>query len=310
MAPAMELADLADHDDRIIDMAHDALGNQLASAHESNCLKLWKRGPKGSWKFALALESGHESESIAAVRWAPPALSPAMLASVAADGVLAIYEVPVLSGVVGTAPMAARVLKIQDAEAQLTDVAFADDGILATFGVEQVVRIYWTYDGGKRWGLQTSLDLLGDAGSGLTFMPGTSRVLCAGRIIVSCGKQRWNYEPQLELNVANEVQAVAWGRSGYIGVGRRDGGVEIWKPAPDGFFKEAVLEDAIEHTDARERAMRVERIAWDVHGEVISSSHSDGSVRVWARCAQRSQNGGGSWPWSLRDVLPAINEEL
>jgi hypothetical protein len=309
MPPARESIgdwDPFDPSDRIVDMSHDALGNQLVSAHESNRLKLWRRDPSGSWILWIALQSSHEADGVAAVRWAPPALSPGMLATVGADGVLVIYELATLSCAAEHEPRLAQILKIQDAEAELTDVAFSDDGILATLGVEQVVRIYWSQDSGKQWGLQSAVDLFTDASSGLAFMPGSRRVLCAGRTLLSCGRQMWNYVFHSELNGNEEVVSVSWGRSGYIGLGRRDGGVELWRVSSDGCSKEAFLADAIDQEGvAATPGSCVEKILWDFSGEVLCSSHSDGSVRVWAQCARQSPDGGCSWPWSLRDSLPA-----
>jgi WD40 repeat protein len=309
MAPARDSIgdwDPFDPSDRIVDMSHDAHGNLLVSAHESNRLKLWRRDASGSWILWIALQSAHESAGVAAVRWAPPALSPSMLATVGADGVLAIYELASLSCAVEHEQGEAQILKIQDAEAELTDVAFSDDGILATLGVEQVVRVYWSQDSGKRWGLQSAVDLFSDVGSGLAFMPGSRRVLCAGRVLLSCGRQMWNYGFHSELQGNEEVVSVSWGRSGYIGLGRRDGGVELWRVSSNGCAKEALLADAVDQTGvAAAQAVCVEKVLWDFSGEVLCSSHSDGSVRVWARCARQSPEGECSWPWSLRDSLPA-----
>jgi WD40 repeat protein len=287
---------------RVADMAHDAVGSRLATAHTGDTIRVWKTGPVagGGWSLVAAIQSAHAPGALAAIRWAPRTLSPSTIATVGSDGVLALYVVPVIPDDAGSRPVPAQTLRVADALGGLSALCISDEGVIVTTGEEKIARVYRSDDGGRRWLLVGSVELGECAGAGVAFRPGSSRVFCAGGVVVARGKAEWEYDVFSDLEVL-AASAVDWGRDGFVAVGRSDGGVEIWhmSPVSNGDKRVAILDEA----SADGEGGAVVRVAWDVSGGALASAHANGVVRIWGRAPELGSNGRGSWPWTRRDLV-------
>lgn len=297
----------------VVDMAHDFCGERLATTHTNNTIKLWRTtsrdsGSKGSpspasaWSFTVSFCSAHRDEALRVVRWVPPTVHPAMVATVGADGVLAMYEIPVVvdGNAHSSRPIEAKTLRIDDADkdtcpddnsAGLDSLAFAEEGgIAATMGkLEHVVRVYKAAENGFRWGLLASVNV-GCAGvcvgTGLSFRPRTSRVLCAGRSVLARGRDDWDYivHGELDAETGEPPLSIDWGRAGLVGMGREDGFVEIWEMDSQGCERIEQLPNS--NTDKAVTLSPVLKVQWDTSGEILASAHADGMVYMWAKKAE------------------------
>lgn len=284
-----------------IDISLDAHGMRLASIHTDDKLKIWQRKGREAWDVVMELRSAHQEGALSAICWAPPVLSPALLSTVGSDGILAFYRLPPAAGEADGHIVTAQTLRICHARAGLSSVAFATDGTLATLGEEHFARIYCCDPIGfanECWTLMASIDLGEYAGNGISFNPRTSRVLCAGGVVLVRGKEVWDYEVYSELDITG-ISCLDWGRSGLTGIGREDGAIEIWRLSGKEDKRIALLRD----DDSKRPPSHVQKVKWDRSGEILASSHSDGQLRIWTRKVELEVDGTQSWPWYLRDVF-------
>lgn len=295
---------------KITSMSYDTLRSRLATLHANDTIRVYRRpSSTKSWVFSLALQSAHAAGLSAAVAWAPPSQSPALVATVGADGLLALYSLPVVPdggfrG--GRGAVRAKMLVVRDARGGLDALAFAADGVLVTVGVEGVARVYKGErgEGVGCWVLLAAVEVGGPA-KGVGFMPGTSRLFCAGGVVVARGREEWEYGVWTTLEVGGDafdmgdvgggVCCVDWGSGGCVAVGRGDGAVEIWAMQDGDKEKLAVLECAVSGP--------VEAVQWDLGGNVLASVHGDGKVRTWTRRPSVGGDGRGAWPWSLLNTV-------
>lgn len=287
-----------------VDISLNTQGTLLASIHADDALKIWDRNDRESWDVIMQLRCAHREGAVSSICWAPPVLSPALLATVGSDAVLAFYRLPPSTTSVEVNAVAAQTLQVCHARGPLTAMCFADDGMLATFGEENIVRIYCCDPIGfanESWTLLAAIDIGRQPGSGISFKPGTSRVLCAGGVLVSRGKEAWDYKVHSELE-SSDITCVDWGQGELVGVGREDGGVEIWQLSSRKHSKVAEL-----YGDKMGKSnTKVLKLSWDRSGEILASTHSDGRTYVWTRKISTEEGSNDSWPWYLRDAISVI----
>lgn len=217
----------------------------------------------------------------------PPILHPHMLVTLGGDGLLVVYTIREERREEGVVVELDEVV-IRDARGGLLDCGFGEGGVLGVVGEEGVLRVYRCGGrGGGGWGLLTEVDV--GACGGVSFAPGGKHCVVGG-VIVRKGVMEWEWEICGEVEDVQRIVCVDWGNVGFIGVGREDGGVEVWQMKGGKLKKVARVEGE----------GRVRKIAWDAVGGVLATAHEDGGVRTWARKPGEML---GEWKWELRDCV-------
>lgn len=283
----------------VVDTTYDTPGVRLATAQSDGTISLWRISGNDEWSVYAHFLTRHAAQSLRAIRFAPDRLHPDLLATVGSDGVAVLYKLQTM----GEETSATETV-LRDATGALTDVAFADNGLLATLGEEKVLRLYETPDNGERWGLVAAVDVgrnVPDAG-GVAFAPGAAFCIACGDIVAR-RNVGWEWEvyarigeEEEEIDAAeNAVVCADWAASGFIGVGRADGAVEVWQMREGALNRVArmgVGEDA--------KQAKAVKIEWDRAGGVLATAHEDKVLRTWARLPGETI---GEWRWCMRDKV-------
>lgn len=284
----------------VIDTTYDSSGVRLATAQSDGTISLWRASSDNSgiseWLTYAHFATKHAPSTLQAIRFAPDRLCPDLLVTVGSDGLAIVYKLQTL----GEEVSATETL-LRDSSDGLTDVAFADNGLLATLGEEHVLRIYETPDNGERWGLVAAVDVGRDVpeARGVSFAPGAAFCVACGDIVAR-GNVAWEWEVYARIGegeeggAGNAIICADWASSGFIGVGRADGAVEVWQMREGRLTRIARM-----GLDGEERSKAV-KIEWDRAGGILATAHEDKMLQTWTRI---SGDKTGEWRWSMRDRL-------
>lgn len=281
----------------VVDTTYDSAGVRLATAQSDGTISLWRTSGNDEWSVYAQFLTRHSPQSLRAICFAPDRLHPDLLATAGSDGVAVLYKLQTT----GEETSATETV-LRDAAGALTDVAFADNGLLATLGEERVLRLYETPDNGERWGLIAAVDVGRDVpdATGVAFAPGAAFCVACGDVVARRNVQ-WEWEVYARIGeeemggVENAVVCADWAASGFIGVGRADGAVEVWQ------MREGVLSRVarmgVEEDATQAKAVKIE---WDRAGGVLATAHEDKVLRTWARLPGDKI---GEWRWCMRDKV-------
>lgn len=284
----------------VIDTTYDSCGVRLATAQSDGTISLWKASGDTpddvEWVTYAHFATKHAPNTLQAIRFAPARLCPDLVVTVGADGLAILYKLQTYEESVF-----ANEVILRDASSGLTDVAFSDSGLLATLGEEQTLRIYETPENGERWGLIAAVDVGGDLpeAKGVSFAPGAGFCIACGDIVAR-GNVGWEWEVYARIgeaddgNVQNAVVCADWASSGFIGVGRAGGAVEVWQMLEGRLTRIARMgmEDG-----QQSKAVKIE---WDRAGGILATVHEDKTLRTWTRSPGDMT---GEWRWGIRDNL-------
>lgn len=294
--PRLSSVPRAEKPTHVVDTAYDSAGVRLATAQADATITLWRTSSADEWIAFAHFETEHRSDSIRAIRFAPDRLCPDLLVTIGSDGLAILYKIQV-----DAEDFSALTTVLCDASAGLTHVAFADNGLLGTVGEKHVLRLYETPDNGARWGLLAAVDVgrgVPQAG-GLSFAPGAAFCVAYGDIVAR-RKVGWEWEVLLRIGadeneqVDNAVVCADWASSGFLGVGRADGAVEVWE------LRLGKLERLARMNVDNERCSRAVKIEWDRAGGILATASEDRLLQTWTRISQDDQK---RWKWGLRDKL-------
>lgn len=216
------------------------------------------------------------------------------MVTIGSDGIAVVYKVCEET----EADIGVEETIIRDARLGLTDAAFTEEGVLATTGEEGVVRIYQIGKRDAMWGLLAQVDV--EESGGVSFAPG-GKYIVAGGVVVMRGVTDWEWQicGRVEgVGEGDKILCVDWGRSGWIGIGKEGGGVEVWH-LKEGSMKRVAKMDG--------EGGRVTKLEWDRAGGVLASAHQDGKLRSWARLPGETV---GKWKWCLRDCVDVSAEQM
>lgn len=280
----------------VVDTAYDSAGVRLATAQADGTISLWRASGADEWVTFAHFETKHEKNALRAIRFAPDRLCPDLLVTIGTDGLAILYKIQV-----DGEEFSAVTTVLCDATGDLTDVAFAENGLLGTVGEEHVLRLYETPDNGGRWGLLAAVDVGRDVpeARGLSFAPGGAFCVACGDIVAR-GKVGWEWEVFLRIdedeegNVDNAVVCADWASSGFIGVGRADGAVEVWQ------LQAGTAERLARMNVNEQKASRAVKMEWDKAGGILATANEEKVLQTWTRL---SQIDNGRWYWGLRDNL-------
>lgn len=298
----------------VVDTSCHPSGQRVATVQDDDTLTIWRVARGDEWDVEAHFKTRHKQGTVRVVTFAPERLSPAIVVTAGADGLAVVYRLFEESCDGDSDDLVvARETTILDSSQALTDLAFAEDGTLATVGDEHVLRLYQTTDNGERWGLIAAVDVgIGsERAGGVSFAPGGEYCVACGDVVVQ-GAAEWMWEvcasipeadPQgREKGRENAVICADWASSGYIGVGRLDGAVEIWQ------LEEGELSRVSRMMVPEEmESTKVVKIEWNCAGGILATAHDDRVLRLWARMPPDDEH--GSWAWELKDKFTLESNE-
>ncbi|KIK61535.1 hypothetical protein GYMLUDRAFT_42532 [Collybiopsis luxurians FD-317 M1] len=279
--------------------AHPEFGDVIASAGFEGTVKIWERSVQGGggWEEKAALVDARAS--VRQLEFAPNPFG-LRLACVSADGWLRVYDCLEQNKL--DAWLLAERLEVNPLQQTANNEEGAAVAIASPAPKQNQPAGTREADGGwciswckERWW-----------GALLACTSGPSGVAKIFRLSPSQSPQM-----VLQLGPSNSsaISSVSWapgcGRSYHlVATGGRDGHVRIWKvtaPIPDeddegdeadAKWESTLVADFDDHKTAAGGAGQVGKVEWNVTGTILSSTGSDGFVRLWKAT---TTSGGRIW---------------
>ncbi|KAF5369231.1 hypothetical protein D9757_010044 [Collybiopsis confluens] len=276
--------------------AHPEFGDVIASAGFEGTAKIWERSVQGGgWEEKAALVDARAS--VRQVQFAPNSFG-LRLACVSADGWVRVYDC------LEQNKLDAWLLAERFQVNPLPQSLHNDEGAATPITAPKQIQSAGAREADGGWCISWCKERWW--GALLACSSGASGIV---KIIRFYPSQSPQIVSQLATPNSNATTSVSWapgcGRSYHLlATGGRDGHVRIWKvtapiPEDDEVVEEAdhrweatLVADFDDHRTAAGGVGQVGKVEWNVTGTILSSTGTDGRVRLWKAT---TTSGGRIW---------------